>query len=196
MRDRLFFLTSGAFLGLLLAVDLRAEDLPKTDEVPQSPIQEIAKPTPDALSPDTSITSPSSFNWAQFQFGPTMGVQGGGSSFSLLVRYLPEYSFGAFALGPDLAFCTFGNAGGAEFTVTELGLHTAYLIDENWSVRLLLGAQSWAGNNGVGFFLGPELQYHFQLTHLPWLNGLFASYTAVMQANTAHLTTAGVTLKF
>ncbi|MEO5970655.1 MAG: hypothetical protein ABIQ95_12065 [Bdellovibrionia bacterium] len=145
-----------------------------------------------SIQPSSEIA----LNLAQIQFGPIMALQGGGSSYSLMVRYLPEYSCDRFALGLELAFSSFQNAGSATFAVTELGIHGSYSIDPSWSVRLLLGAQSWTGSNGVAFFVGPEAQYHFQFKELKWIEGLYLSYTPVFQTTLAHLLSAGVNLRF
>ena len=141
--------------------------------------------------------------WGDVQLGVGMGIQGGGSSVSGLVRYVPEYRFepekkeNTIGAGLDLGATGFNNQGGSNFFVLEYAAFGAYHLDVHWDFRLFAGGQSWTGGQGAAFFLGPKALYHFAEEPGPYyLDAVFVSYDAVFFRTLAHLINAGVTFKF
>jgi hypothetical protein len=132
--------------------------------------------------------------------GAIMAAQSGGSTYSFLFRYLPEYTLSGsksdIAVGLDLGYSVFGSVTNVNFSVIEYGAQASYRIDEHWGARLFLGAQTWTGGfGGTSFFFGPEIQYHFR-SERSLLDHVFLAYTPDFQSSVAHELSAGIGVAF
>jgi outer membrane protein OmpA-like peptidoglycan-associated protein len=145
----------------------------------------------------------SGWRWADAHLGADVALQGGGSSFSAIARYVPEYRSSEglrdkyFGAGFDLGITGFINAARPRFLVLEVGAFGSYHLDEHWDFRLFVGAQNWTDGQGVGLFFGPKVLYHFESEPgILGIDGLFLSYDAVLLSNFAHILSLGVVFDF
>ncbi|WP_331339246.1 hypothetical protein [Bdellovibrio sp.] len=136
----------------------------------------------------------------QFQVGGFDINQGGGSSVSPFVRYLPELNFNdKFSTGLSvMASAVKEKVNSSVNGLGELSLFGAYHFNSSFDVRLFVGAQFWGGSHGSGFTFGPEAHYHFGHDgKIPtWLDSAFIVYRSVNVDPSASEFGAGIGFKF
>lgn len=143
------------------------------------------------------------WDWSDIQLGGGLGIQGGGSSYSLMGRYVPEYKFNSknrpsyFGAGFDLGVTGFNNVGSPNFLVIEYAAYGSYHLGLHWDFRLFAGLQTWTDGQGIAPFFGPKIIYHFdEEPTWFWIDGVFASYDAILHSHFASVIGVGLVFRF
>jgi hypothetical protein len=185
MKNNTFFLL---FLSLsLLFINLTA----RADEERMP-----AKPTDYRVDSGQNIFDPKSF-----QLGAVVALQDGGSSFSVLGRYKPEFKFEKastehyFGVGFDLALSSFNMRGESAFLVVEYGAFGAYHFSPRVDFTLYVAAQTWTSGNGTAFSLTPQFNYHFE-NRSSLVDGVYLSYNTVFKSSFVSIFGVGVNFNF
>ncbi len=139
------------------------------------------------------------FNLRTAELGATLTLQSqGGSSYSSIARWLPEYQLTSqYRVGVDLGFTIIKLKDTLRLPVFETAAFGAYQINQCIDTRLLIGAETITGGSyGTAFMAGAIVDYSFSEPVLNYIHGAFFSYNVSFYNLALHQLALGLQFKF
>jgi hypothetical protein len=144
-----------------------------------------AQAAPSQSAPSQSASTTQNLHVLDFRVSGLAVYQGGGSSYSIGVSWVPEYRLSdTFYAGLNLGGTVIGDAANNNFGVAEYQAIFGDHFTEDWGGELGAGAQTWFGGRGTyGMFSGTVYRHLAQPAAM--IDRIFATYSLALVTGSA-----------